>query len=477
MLALMMLCMAFVGCKKEAAYTESQQSDVVSINSDNTSGSDASVDDNISSEDTSSEPSNETTDVESDVSSESSDIDVSSDVSDETTDTDVSTDVSNDTSDESSDIENSEPVVSEPETSDPDEHTHDFKVVKVKEATCTMGGATYYECDCGEEKREASTALGHKDGEWVVIVEATTEHNGTKYLYCARCDEKIDEKSIPKLDEQGSEDNSDSNSGTHVHGTQEIVVDPTCTEEGYTYIECKECGIYSKYRIVDALGHKNSSPWVTVKEATDKEDGLKEQHCDRCGVLMGSEVIPKLDKYSVIATAENTYLVEERILYYINQYRVPEGACAMTLTNKYDANGNPTNKSGKFARGRALQLVTNYAHDVEDTRELATELQFGYYVPEQPEAYFDFETEELIYTGNMIPAYYQPPGSEAIGKTNFTTATVDQVARSVARMFYDSKAHWDYIGKNENEYIAIGVEKIENMVYICLFAMSSNKYD
>ena len=85
-------------------------------------------------EDTSSEPSDETTDTENSAGAESSDIDVSSDVSDETTDTDVSTDVSNGTSDESSDVE-----ISEPETSDPDEHTHDFKVVKVKDATCTMG--------------------------------------------------------------------------------------------------------------------------------------------------------------------------------------------------------------------------------------------------------------------------------------------------------------------------------------------------
>ena len=347
----------------------------------------------IFSEDTSSDVSGETTDVESDVSSENSDINVSSDVSDETTDTDVSTDVSNDASDKNS---NAAP-------SDPDEHTHDFKVVKVKDATCTMGGATYYECECGEEKREATVALGHDDGEWVVIVEATTEHNGTKDLYCTRCDEKIDEKSIPKLDEQGSEDNT--SSGTHTHGTQAIVVDPTCTEEGYTYIECKPCGIYSKYNVVDALGHKKNSPWVTVKEATDKADGLKEQHCERCGVLIGSEVIPMLDKYSVIATAENAYLVEERILYYINQYRVSEGACEMALSGE-------NTKSRKFARGRALQLVTNYAHDTEDIRSLATELEFGYYVPEEPESYYDFEKDEVIYTGNMMPAYYQPPGSD-----------------------------------------------------------------
>lgn len=408
----------------------------------------------IFSEDTSFDVFGETTDVESDVSSESSDIDTSSDVSDETTDTDVSTDVSNDTS---------------TEPSDPDEHTHDFKVVKVKEATCTMGGATYYECDCGEEKREATVALGHKDGEWVVIVEATTDHNGTKYLYCARCDEKIDEKSIPKL-EDDTNDNNSSESGTHTHGTQAIVVDPTCTEEGYTYIECKPCGIYSKYNVVDALGHKKNSLWVTVKEATESEDGLKEQHCDRCGVLMGSEVIPKLDKYSVIATAENTALVEERVLYYINQYRVSEGACAMTLS------GEGT-KSRKFTRGRALQLVTNYAHDTDDIRSLATELQFGVYVPEHPETKLDLETGEVYETGNMMPAYYQPPGSEAIGYSVYVEVSVDELAEHIAEMVYESKSHWDYIGRDSMGYLAAGVHKHGTRFYFCLFAMVSNEYD
>lgn len=420
----------------------------------------------IFSEDTSSEPSDETTDTENSAGAESSDIDVSSDVSDETTDTDVSTDVSNDTSDESSDVEISEPIVSEPETSDPDEHTHDFKVVKVKDATCTMGGATYYECDCGEEKREASTALGHKDGEWVVIVEATTEHNGTKYLYCARCDEKIDEKSIPKLDEQGSEDNT--SSGTHTHGTQAIVVDPTCTEEGYTYIECKPCGIYSKYNVVDALGHKKNSPWVTVKEATESENGLKEQHCERCGVLMGSEVIPKLDKYSVIATEENTALVEERVLYYINQYRISEGACEMSMLQ---------NKARSFARKRAEQLVTNYGHDEMDARAAATEFEYGIYVPERPETIYDWETDTIIETGNITPAYYSPYGGEAIGRTNFQTASVDHVARSVARMFFESKSHWDYVGSDANPYLAVGIKKLENMIYICLITSDTEYYD
>lgn len=477
MLALMMLCIAFVGCKKENTDTESEQGSNAAISTDNNSSNDTISDESGISEDASFDASGETTDTESSEAVESSDIDASSDVSDETTDaeisessessdidtsSDVSTDVSNDTSDESS-----EPIVSEPETSDPVEHTHDFKVVKVKEATCTMGGATYYECDCGEEKREATVALGHKDGEWVVIVEATTDHNGTKYLYCARCDEKINEKSIPKL-EDDTNDNNSSESGTHTHGTQAIVVDPTCTEEGYTYIECVPCGIYSKYNVVDALGHKKTSPWVTVKEATESEDGLKEQHCERCGVLMGSEVIPKLDKYSVIATEENTALVEERVLYYINQYRVSEGACEMSMLQ---------NKARAFARRRAEQLVTNYGHDEMDARAAATEFEYGIYVPERPETIYDWETDTIIETGNITPAYYSPYGGEAIGSFVNMRNTVDKLSVSIARSFFESKAHWEYIGSDVNPYVAIGVEIIDNKCFVCIITSDVDTYD
>ena len=379
--------------------------------------------------------------------SESSDV-VSEDVSDE-----VSNDVSNDVSDE---------------TSTPEAHEHTYTVSDSKESTCTEKGYVVKKCTCGSESREDVAALGHESGKWIVITEATTEIKGIKRKYCTRCDEMLDEKTIPRLEEDTSFDTEVSDKP--VHAFKSTVVDPTCTKEGYTVDECSCCGVYSKYNIVDALGHKKSSPWVTVKEATTSAPGRKEQKCSRCGVLMATEVIPQLNKYDVIATAENTALVEERVLYYINQYRVQEGACAMVLS------GEGT-KSRAFARGRAVQLVTNYAHDTNDIRILATELEFGIYEPEHPETKLDPETFDVIYTGNMIPAYYQPPGSEAIGRTNYVEVTVDIVAKRIATLVYESKAHWDYIGKDANSYIAIGVYKYGTEFDFCLFAMQSNKYD
>ena len=447
---LAMMMAIFAGCGSNAPEMEDslpEDNASVSDNS-NLADNDGSTDvsdsagenSNIVSED------NSAPDVSAD-NSESSDV-VSEDVSDE-----VSNDVSND-------------------TSAPVEHTHDYTVSDSKESTCTEKGYVIKKCTCGSESREEVAALGHKEGKWITITEATTEIKGIKRKYCERCDEMLDEKTIPRLEEDTSFDTEVSDKP--VHAFKSTVVDPTCTEEGYTVDECSCCGVYSKYNIVDALGHKKSSPWVTVKEATTSATGLKEQKCTRCGFVMATEVIPQLGKYDVIATAENTALIEERILYYINQYRVQEGACAMVLS------GEGT-KSRNFARGRAEQLVTNYGHDTNDIRSLATELQFGTYKPEQPESYYDWETDEIIYTGNIIPAYYQPPGSEAIsGPLNTMNSTVDSIARAFVNTLHNSSAHWSYIGSDSNPYIAVGIASRDSEAdswYVCYFAMQSNEYD
>ena len=72
------------------------------------------------------------------------------------------------------------------------------------------------------------------------------------------------------------------------------VVEPTCTTEGYT-VELCACGAElpeTKKDIIPALGHKFGE-WTVVKEATEKEEGLKERVCLTCGEKE-TEVIPML---------------------------------------------------------------------------------------------------------------------------------------------------------------------------------------
>ena len=88
----------------------------------------------------------------------------------------------------------------------------------------------------------------------------------------------------------------------HSHNYTENVVNPTCTEQGYTEFVC-ECGEAYKDLYVEALGHSYGE-WKVVKEATETKEGLKERDCSACNEKE-TEVIPMLDhthSYTSIVT-------------------------------------------------------------------------------------------------------------------------------------------------------------------------------
>ena len=55
--------------------------------------------------------------------------------------------------------------------------------------------------DCGEPMGEITVVVaeGHKAGEWITVLEATTESVGKQIRNCILCGEKVDEREIPKL--------------------------------------------------------------------------------------------------------------------------------------------------------------------------------------------------------------------------------------------------------------------------------------
>lgn len=71
---------------------------------------------------------------------------------------------------------------------------------------------------------------------------------------------------------------------TMKHIYKETVVDPTCTEQGYTTKKCEECKTPTiKENYVDALGHSYTN-YVSNEDATCLQDGTKTAKCDRCTV-------------------------------------------------------------------------------------------------------------------------------------------------------------------------------------------------
>jgi len=136
-------------------------------------------------------------------------------------------------------------------------HTHTYTETVVA-ATCTTDGYTLHSCACGYDyQSDIVAALGHN-------YQESTEGSDTVYT-CTRC--------------------GDSYSG-HTHSYTETVVEPTCTEQGYTLYECS-CGHSYEDDIVDALGHD----WVVVEET----ETMRVRYCDRCYITVTEEISTPID--------------------------------------------------------------------------------------------------------------------------------------------------------------------------------------
>lgn len=163
--------------------------------------------------------------------------------------------------------------------------SHDWdSEVEVVPPTCTDGGYTIHRCNnCAETYWDNFTdALGHDWGEWATTQHPTCESEGVFERACKRCGEK---ESQP------------------ITALGHIWLAPTCT----TPKTCGRCGATEG----EPLGH-TPSDWIIDTEATTETEGSKHKECTRCGVVLETAVIPKLeetDKY--ILTESGEFLTDE----------------------------------------------------------------------------------------------------------------------------------------------------------------------
>ena len=121
-------------------------------------------------------------------------------------------------------------------------HTHTYTETIVP-PTCAEQGYTLHKCACGEEyKDNYTTALEH-DYAWAITKTPTETEQGEKQGVCIRCGDTITQ-SIP--------------ASNHEHNFITTVIEPTCTEQGYTLYECS-CGDYYINDEITALGHTPNS--------------------------------------------------------------------------------------------------------------------------------------------------------------------------------------------------------------------------
>lgn len=153
------------------------------------------------------------------------------------------------------------------------------------------------------------------------------------------------------------------------------------------------------------------------------------------------------------ATEKDTERIAQKLVEYINEYRNNEGVRSADILAGLT----------KYAEYRSNQLVTNFAHDTFDERAAATALQYGEYI--EPSLY-----------GMAGEPYYTANAREAIAKTDYG-GTAEQVAAHLAKLTYNSKSHWSYVGGEEYNYIAVGVTHNQGNWYCCIAMKRENTYE
>jgi len=105
-------------------------------------------------------------------------------------------------------------------------HVCVFEFVEKVAPTCVDKGYTLLACECEAEKKvNWKKALGHDDGEWRVIDEATYDAAGLEGLYCIRCGELLRTEIIPQL--KKITENPDGSITINVSGTYSLSDFPT----------------------------------------------------------------------------------------------------------------------------------------------------------------------------------------------------------------------------------------------------------
>lgn len=230
----------------------------------------------------------------------------------------------------------------------------------------------------------------------------------------------------------------------HSHNYTSTVVQPTCTEGGYTRHTCA-CGDSYTDSATSATGHSWSG-WTVTQEATETTTGLEERTCNTCGATE-SRSTAKLEP-NVTAEA-----VEQALVKYINQFRAEQGSTQLTYLPGMS----------QVAQYRSKQLVTNFAHDTTDFREATAFYQYGEYIN-----WADYGCPELVDKN-----YYEPHTNEAIGWGTFV-GSADSIGFELASMFRNSEGHWRYVSSSEYSYIGVGCTYSNCKWYVCVLVGATN---
>ena len=236
---------------------------------------------------------------------------------------------------------------------------HDWNDGEVTTApTCTEDGVKTYTCknDASHTKTETIAKLGHKWDAGKVTVEPTYDSDGTMTFTCQNDKTHTYTETIP----------------AKKYTFTVTVVDPTCTEQGYTLHTCNQNAEKSyKDNYTDALGHDYKE--VTTP-ATCKDAGKVEKVCQRCGDTQLVKDLPVTEDHQwndgVVTKAATCTEAGEKL------YTCT--VCNKTRTETIEATGHDWNetttpatcgKAGSVDRTCKACGVTEHVKDLPVTNE------------------------------------------------------------------------------------------------------------
>ena len=234
-------------------------------------------------------------------------------------------------------------------------HTHSYKWVETKEATCATEGEKAYKCDCGDiKKTEKIAKLEHKYDNGTITTPATCEKEGVKTFKCINsgCNETKTEP-IPRTDHNYSwETNGNTRTLKCSCGatgiTEECVAgawgyfDRGAAEELFSYVNSNRA--VTQYGVVDADGNPIG---IETVPALTNFDGLYATAKQRAAELATNfSHNLKTDNENIARGCENANACQQAWCYSSSHASTmtnniyTQGSCAVFY---YDADGSGQN--------------------------------------------------------------------------------------------------------------------------------------
>ena len=206
---------------------------------------------------------------------------------------------------------------------------HTYEIVEVVQATCTTSGHAVYKCiRCTDSyKGDHVSKFGHSYAKYFTV-EATCEKGGYTIFKCSRCDSLYNRNYVdpighswsdwkiikaPTTTETGLRERRCGNCkmkeqivlhtllSSHIYAAE--VVQPTCTEEGYTIYTCSSCSYSYIGDFIEPFGHDWDEKYSGSATCTEGEHTSR--YCRYCELEEIISSTPALGhEFIVISTVE-----------------------------------------------------------------------------------------------------------------------------------------------------------------------------